>query len=80
MFFLVIALTQFIPSLKVGLLVTYVAPICVFFTITMFKEGFDDLSRMSRDKELNNYIYYRACTEKEKQKNRNKLSKDGQLM
>ena len=77
MFFLLIALTQFIPFLKVGLLVTYVAPICVFFTITMFKEAYDDLSRRSRDKDLNNYIYWRACTDKEREKKKNKVNKDG---
>lgn len=43
MFFLLIALTQFIPFLKVGLLVTYVAPLGIVLLITCFKEAYDDL-------------------------------------
>jgi len=43
MFFLLTALSQFIPTLKVGLLVTYVAPLGVVLTVTMLKEAYDDI-------------------------------------
>lgn len=43
MFFLLIALSQFIPFLKVGLMVTYAAPLVVVLTITMLKEAYDDI-------------------------------------
>ena len=43
MFFLVIALSQFVPFLKVGLLVTYVAPLIFVLVVTMIKEAFDDI-------------------------------------
>lgn len=76
MFFLIIALTQFIPMLKVGLLVTYVAPLAVVLVITCFKEAHDDLQRRRRDKELNNYPYYRAGRENEK----GKRNKEGLLL
>lgn len=53
MFFLLIALSQFIPFLKVGLLVTYLAPLIFVLTITMIKEAFEDFQRFQRDKTLN---------------------------
>ena len=53
LFFLAIALSQFIPFLKVGLLVTYVAPLAFVLTVTMLKEAYDDFKRYQRDKELN---------------------------
>lgn len=45
MFFLLIALSQFIPFLKVGLLITYVAPLAFVLTVTMLKEAWDDWKR-----------------------------------
>ena len=53
MFFLVIAVSQFVPFLKVGLMVTYIAPLAFVLIVTMLKEGWDDYQRMLRDKELN---------------------------
>ena len=65
LFFLLIALSQLVPFLKVGkhlftfsylikgLLITYVAPLAFVLFITMCKEAFDDVQRYRRDKELN---------------------------
>ena len=53
MFFLLIALSQFVPFLKVGLLVTYIAPLIFVLVVTMLKEAYDDFLRMLRDRELN---------------------------
>ena len=41
------------PFLKVGLLVTYVAPLAVVLLVTTLKEAYDDFQRAQRDKELN---------------------------
>lgn len=60
MFFLLIALSQFVPFLKVGLLVTYVAPLVFVLTITMLKEAYDDMQRLRRDRELNLTKFERA--------------------
>ena len=57
MFFLLIALSQFIESLKVGFLFTYVAPLVLVLTFTMIKEGYDDIQRYRRDKEANSTKY-----------------------
>lgn len=43
MFFLAIAITQFIPVLKVGFLISYVAPLVFVLAITLIKEAVDDL-------------------------------------
>lgn len=56
-FFLVIALSQFIPFLKVGFTFTYIAPLVFVLTVTMMKESYDDFMRFKRDKELNNFMY-----------------------
>ena len=56
-FFLAISISQFIPALKVGFLFTYVAPLVFVLAITIFKEAFDDLQRMNKDRDLNNKKY-----------------------
>jgi len=52
MFFLLIALTQFIDILKVGFLFTYIAPLAFVLFLTMAKEFYDDYNRYKRDKEV----------------------------
>jgi phospholipid-translocating ATPase len=36
---------------------TYIAPLVFVLTVTMLKEAYDDIMRMKRDKELNNFTY-----------------------
>jgi phospholipid-translocating ATPase len=57
LFFLLIALSQFIPPLKVGFTFTYIAPLAFVLTITLCKEAWDDIQRYRKDKELNNFNY-----------------------
>jgi phospholipid-translocating ATPase len=45
--------------LRVGFLVSFVAPLIFVLAITMFKEAYDDYKRMIRDKEINDLIYER---------------------
>lgn len=62
MFFLLIALSQFIKALRVGFLFTFVAPLAFVLLITMIKEGVDDLARCKRDGQINSkkYMAYRG--------------------
>lgn len=53
LFFLLIALSQFIKALRVGFLFTFVAPLAFVLTITMVKEAFDDIARLKRDRQIN---------------------------
>ncbi|EDK31407.1 phospholipid-translocating P-type ATPase, flippase family protein (macronuclear) [Tetrahymena thermophila SB210] len=57
MFFLLIAISQFIPPLQVGLQFTYIAPLVLVLTLTMLKEAYDDFKRFQRDREANSQIY-----------------------
>ena len=54
LFFLLIAISQAFPPLRVGFLFTYVAPLAVVLCITIIKEAVDDFKRYQRDKEANN--------------------------
>ncbi len=72
MFFLIIALSQFVDMLKVGFLFTYVAPLVLVLGFTLLKEAYDDLNRKKRDNETNNQAY----TLVEKSGRREILSKD----
>lgn len=59
LYFLIVALSQFIPALKVGFLFTYVAPLVFVLGVTMIKEAFDDIKRAYRDREANRERYRR---------------------
>ncbi|WVR03261.1 hypothetical protein IAU60_000252 [Kwoniella sp. DSM 27419] len=56
-YFLVVALSQFIPALKIGYIVTYVAPLAFVLAVTMGKEAYDDYSRYLRDRDANSTRY-----------------------
>jgi phospholipid-translocating ATPase len=53
LFFLLIAISQFVPALKVGFMFTYIAPLAIVLLITILKEASDDFKRYQRDKEAN---------------------------
>jgi phospholipid-translocating ATPase len=59
MYFLLVALSQFIPALQVGFLFTYIAPLVFVLSITIGKEALDDYKRFKRDKEANSQQYTR---------------------
>ncbi|KAF8591735.1 phospholipid-translocating P-type ATPase [Ramaria rubella] len=57
LYFLLVALSQFIPALKIGFIITYVAPLAFVLTVTMGKEAYDDWKRNQRDHEANSAKY-----------------------
>ncbi|KAM4056389.1 haloacid dehalogenase-like hydrolase [Hirsutella rhossiliensis] len=57
MYFLLVALSQAIPALRIGYLSTYVAPLAFVLLITMGKEAYDDIDRRRRDTEANSEVY-----------------------
>ncbi|KAI8956962.1 phospholipid-translocating P-type ATPase [Daldinia sp. FL1419] len=57
MYFLLVALSQAIPALRIGYLSTYVAPLAFVLVITMGKEAYDDIERRKRDNEANSEEY-----------------------
>ncbi|EFA84483.1 ATPase [Heterostelium album PN500] len=59
LYFLIVALSQFIPPLQTGYLFTYVSPLVFVLSITILKEAYDDFQRYRRDKEANSQHYQR---------------------
>ncbi|KAL8700238.1 MAG: hypothetical protein Q9201_005556 [Fulgogasparrea decipioides] len=57
MYFLLVALSQLIPPLRIGYVSTYVVPLIFVLSITLGKEALDDLARRRRDAEANNEAY-----------------------
>ncbi|KAF8636096.1 hypothetical protein AX17_003801 [Amanita inopinata Kibby_2008] len=57
LYFLLVALSQFIPALKIGFILTYIAPLAFVLCVTMGKEAYDDYKRYLRDREANSQKY-----------------------
>lgn len=57
MYFLLVALSQAIPALRIGYLSTYIGPLGFVLMITMGKEAYDDVERRRRDNEANSEPY-----------------------
>lgn len=57
MYFLLVALSQAIPQLRIGYLSTYIAPLAFVLVITLGKEAYDDIERRRRDNEANSEGY-----------------------
>ena len=56
-YFLVMALSQFIPEIRIGIIWTYWGPLGFVLAVTMLREAYDDLCRYWRDRELNAALY-----------------------
>jgi phospholipid-translocating ATPase len=61
MYFLLVALSQAIPPLRIGYLSTYIVPLAFVLAITLGKEAFDDIERRRRDNEANSEGYTVLC-------------------
>lgn len=57
LFFLLVALSQIIPALRIGYLLTYIMPLSAVVSISLAKEAVDDVSRRRRDAEANSEPY-----------------------
>lgn len=57
MYFLLVALSQIIPALRIGYLSTYVVPLASVISLTLGKEAYDDMYRRKRDNEANSEPY-----------------------
>lgn len=64
MYFLLVALSQVIPALRIGYLSTYIVPLVFVISITLGKEAFDDIGRRKRDSEANSEGYTVLCFDK----------------
>lgn len=57
LYFLLVALSQIIPALRIGYLSSYIVPLGFVLTVTMSKEAWDDILRRRRDREANTELY-----------------------
>ena len=57
LYFLLVALSQIIPALRIGYLSTYVAPLAFVLCVTLGKEAMDDIARRRRDAEANGEVF-----------------------
>jgi phospholipid-translocating ATPase len=57
LYFLIMALSQFIPDIRIGYLYTYWGPLCFVLAVTIFREAIDDFRRHQRDREVNSQLY-----------------------
>lgn len=64
LYFLLVALSQFIPPLKIGFLATYIAPLSFVLAVTLGKEAMDDIERFRRDNESNSAPFEILCSGK----------------
>lgn len=63
LYFLVMAISQFIPEVRIGYLYTYWGPLCFVILVTMIRECLDDYRRYRRDKEANSQLYMKLTRE-----------------
>lgn len=57
LYFLLVSLSQFIPALKIGFILTYFGPLCFVLFLTLAQEFYDDFKRYKRDIEANKQVY-----------------------
>ncbi|KAI9561929.1 hypothetical protein GHT06_012891 [Daphnia sinensis] len=57
LYFLIMAISQFIPEIRIGYLYTYWGPLCFVLLVTTIREAIDDFRRAQRDKEINCRLY-----------------------
>lgn len=57
LYFLLVALSQIIPPLRIGYLSSYIVPLAFVLAITMSKEAWDDILRRRRDRDANTELY-----------------------
>ncbi|KAK4048538.1 putative aminophospholipid-translocase [Microbotryomycetes sp. JL201] len=58
LYFLLVALSQFLPALRIGFLATYIVPLAFVLAVTIGKEAYDDYVRYLRDKSANSTRYF----------------------
>jgi phospholipid-translocating ATPase len=77
---LVLALSQFIPALSVGLLVSYISPIIIVLGLSMVKELWDYFKTLKKDAEYNNELFVKLSPNLQKKSIKSKDIKVGDFI
>lgn len=56
-YFLLVAVSQFVPVLRVGFIFVYFAPLAFVVGLSLAKEAFDDIKRWIQDRKINSHRY-----------------------
>ena len=67
MYFLLLAISQLIPALQVGLLVTYFGPIIIVLGLSLMKELWDHINTIIKDNLYNNEEFTRINSQGEEE-------------
>lgn len=76
MYFLLVALSQIIPILRIGYMSSYIAPLAFVVSISLGKEALDDIGRRRRDAEANAEEFTVLSLERSNAMEMTKKSKD----
>lgn len=63
-YFLLVALSQILPVLRIGYMSSYIAPLAFVVSISLAKEALDDIARRRRDAEANSEEFSVMCFDK----------------
>ncbi|KIV98963.1 hypothetical protein, variant 2 [Verruconis gallopava] len=81
LYFLLVALSQVIPALRIGYLSTYIAPLVFVLIVTLGKEAIDDIARRKRDAEANaepyTVVQFQSRQSLDKSKRKSKTTANG---
>lgn len=66
LYFLLLALSQIIPILQVGLFITYIGPIVIVLGLSMIKELWDHFKTIKKDNQVNNELFLKLGKNGEK--------------
>jgi phospholipid-translocating ATPase len=75
MYFLMVALSQIIPALRIGYLFSYILPLSLVLAVTLGKEAWDDITRRRRDAEANSEPFTMLRFDDEAKNGRKKKSR-----
>ncbi|KAJ5180189.1 hypothetical protein N7492_003399 [Penicillium capsulatum] len=75
-YFLLVALSQIIPVLRIGYMSSYIAPLAFVVSISLGKEALDDIARRRRDAEANSEEFTVLSLEKSHPMEATKKSRD----
>ena len=80
LYFLMLALSQLVPALSVGLMITYFGPIVVVLGLSMIKELWDHFKTIKKDNNYNNEMFTQITISGEEKLIRSKKIKVGYYM
>lgn len=80
LYFLLLALSQLIPILQVGLMITYFGPIVIVLGLSMVKELWDHFKTIKKDNQVNSELFVRIARDGTQSNVKSKDIKTGDII